>query len=123
MLMLSHHSFFNLIPLLFCIFYIYSIWLIFEKAGEAGWKAIIPIYNNYILIKIAGHPWWFLLLLFVPFVNFFIIFIIFLSLSRKFGHDVGFALGLLFLGFIFIPILAFNDDIYNPHANGALDSL
>lgn len=124
MFMLTHQSpFFHLLPLLICIFYIYSLWSIFEKAGEPGWKAIIPIYNNYILIKIAGHPWWFLILFFIPFVNLVVFFIVFLSLSRKFGHDVGFAIGLFFLGFIFIPILAFNDDVYNPNASGALNNL
>lgn len=28
-------------------------WRIFTKAGEAGWKSIIPIYGDYISYKIA----------------------------------------------------------------------
>lgn len=28
-------------------------WKLFEKAGEEGWKALIPIYNLYILFKIT----------------------------------------------------------------------
>ena len=32
------------------------MWLIFEKAGEAGWKSIIPIYNLYIMLEIIGLP-------------------------------------------------------------------
>lgn len=27
------------------------LWKIFEKTGEAGWKAIIPVYNIYIIFK------------------------------------------------------------------------
>ncbi len=34
-------------------------WKIFEKAGQPGWKALIPIYNVYILYKIVGmQGWW-----------------------------------------------------------------
>ena len=32
---------------------IVSMWKIFEKSNEKGWKALIPIYNLYILYKIA----------------------------------------------------------------------
>ena len=34
-------------------------WRIFEKAGEKGWKALIPIYDLYILFKICGIKKWF----------------------------------------------------------------
>ena len=44
------------------IFYIFTViagWKIFEKAGEKGWKALIPIYNFYLLYKIVGMKNWF----------------------------------------------------------------
>ena len=44
------------------IFYILTViasWKILEKAGEPGWKALIPIYNVYILYKIVGMKNWF----------------------------------------------------------------
>ena len=31
-------------------------WLMFMKAGEAGWKSIIPVYNTYTAYKIAWTP-------------------------------------------------------------------
>lgn len=40
--------------LYFFAFKIVSLWFIFVKAGEEGWKAIIPYYNSYIQFKIAG---------------------------------------------------------------------
>lgn len=46
---------------------IVAMWKIFEKAGEAGWKAIIPIYNIYIMYKIAWMKNWFWWMLLVPF--------------------------------------------------------
>ena len=38
---------------------IISTWKILEKAGEKGWKALIPIYNVYLLYKIVGIKKWF----------------------------------------------------------------
>src|SRR5215475_7371788 len=44
-------------------------WKLFVKAGHPGWACLIPFYNIYILLKIAGRPGWWLLLLLIPFVN------------------------------------------------------
>ncbi len=38
-----------------CVLAIVAMWLLFEKAGEGGWKAIIPIYNLYTLFKLAWN--------------------------------------------------------------------
>jgi hypothetical protein len=43
------------------------MWKIFEKAGEAGWKSIIPIYNVYIMYKIVGMKNWFWYSILIPF--------------------------------------------------------
>ena len=50
----------SIFSLAIAILMIIAMWKIFEKAGEKGWKAIIPIYNNYILFKIAWKkaPFW-----------------------------------------------------------------
>lgn len=89
---------------------IISLWKIFAKAGQPGWAAIIPIYNYYIWCKIVGRPGWWVLLLIVCFPIFFIILCI--DLAKSFGHGVGFALGLIFLGIIFFPVLAFGGSQY-----------
>lgn len=44
------------------VFYVLTViasWKIFEKAGEKGWKALIPIYNTYIMYKITNMTGWF----------------------------------------------------------------
>ena len=91
-----------------------GMWKAFEKAGQPGWGAIIPIYNFYLMLKIGGKPWWWLLLLLVPLVNLFVIIAMYIGIARNFGHGVLFGLGLTFLGFIFWPVLGFNDDQYRP---------
>ena len=106
---------------------IVAMWKLFKKAGEPGWKAIIPIYNNYIYFKIAGVPslFWILIVVSVLSVvpNNIIVDIALIltmviniyqahSLSKAFGHGVGYTLGLLFLNLIFIFILGFGSSEY-----------
>jgi len=87
-------------------------WYMFEKAGEPGWAAIIPVYNLLIGIKIAGKPWWYILLLMIPVVNLVILIITLDGLSKSFGKSSGFTVGLFFLRWIFIPILGFGKAVY-----------
>jgi hypothetical protein len=98
------------------LFYIVSMWKVFEKAGQPGWASIVPIYNAIVLLQIAQKPIWWILLYFIPIVNIVISVIVLHNISKNFGHDVGFTLGLIFLGFIFFPILAFGDSQYRPTA-------
>lgn len=94
------------------VFYIFCMWKVFVKAGKPGWAAIIPIYNTLVMLEIVGRPWWYLLLLLVPVVNIVIGIMILFDLAKVFGKGTGFGFGLLFLSFIFIPILAFGDARY-----------
>ena len=106
--------------LAFVVFLVVCQWKIYTKAGQPGWACIIPIYNYYILLKIVGKPGWWLLLLLIPFVN--IIFAIWVTnmLSKSFGKDEGFTVGLLLLGIVFYPILAFGSARYlGPYGDAA----
>jgi hypothetical protein len=90
-----------------------GLWKTFAKAGQPGWGVLIPLYNLYLMVKIAGRPgWWFILLL-IPFVNIIISIILAVDIARCFGKGVGFALGLIFLPFIFYPVLGFGAAEYN----------
>jgi hypothetical protein len=103
---------FMLLWLAFVVFLIAAQWKVFEKAGQPGWACIIPIYNIIVLLKIVGKPsWWFLLFL-IPGVN--LVFAIWTInlLSKSFGKDEGFTIGLLILGFIFYPVLGFGSARY-----------
>lgn len=102
---------FVLFILLFVIFLIAAQWRVFEKAGQPGWAAIIPIYNIYIMTKIAGKPGYWVLLVFLPVVNLVILIWLYNMISKSFGKDEGFTVGLILLGFIFWPILGFSRSI------------
>lgn len=94
------------------VFLIAAQWKVFVKAGQPGWAAIIPIYNIYIMTKIGGKPGIWTLFCLIPFVN--IVFSIWLlnMVSKSFGKDEGFTVGLLLLGIIFWPILGFGSAKY-----------
>ncbi len=66
------------------------------------------------MIKVAGKPGWWLVLYFVPIVNIVIEILIALGIARNFGKGTGFGAGIIFLPFIFIPILAFGSATYQP---------
>lgn len=106
----------GMIPLvvagLLLLLFIATFWKIFEKAGEAGWKSLVPFYNLFIMLRIAGKPWWWFLLFFVPLVNIIINLLWCLALAQKFGKSQLFGVGLFFLGFICFPILAFDKSTY-----------
>ena len=89
-----------------------GMWKVFQKAGKPGWAAIIPIYNIIILLEITGKPIWWIVLYFIPIVNFVVALIVSIELAKRFGKGLGFGLGIALLPFIFYPILGFGDASY-----------
>lgn len=120
----------SLIGLAIAIVSIIGMWKMFTKAGEEGWKAIIPVYNVYTLCKIIGvSPWWILIIFgagvlsAIPILGILIglaetvasIYfgiLVAKSTANAFGKDTGFAVGLYFLGPIFYCILGFGKAKY-----------
>jgi hypothetical protein len=102
----------GIIGVLLALLFIICWWKIFTKAGKPGWAVLIPFYNFYLMLQIAGKPGWWLVLLFIPIVNAVIAILMIIGLAQNFGKGTGFILGLIFLGIIFIPILAFGDSRY-----------
>jgi hypothetical protein len=84
-----------------------GIWKVFVKGGQPGWACIVPIFNLICFIKIAGKEWWWLLLCLIPGVNIVVAIILAVAISRNFGKGGGFAAGLIFLPWIFYPVLGF----------------
>ena len=122
--------------ILFCffyiIFYVVVLWKVAVKAGYEGWELLIPIYSNYILMKIAGLDiYWFLasiflgiltplfegytiILILIYIFSLYVSFMYSYSLAKKFNKGLGFGLGIFLLNPIFMPILAFsNKCVYN----------
>ena len=91
---------------------IVSVWKVFEKAGQPGWAALVPIYNLYIMVVIAKKEAWWIVLFLIPIVNWVAAIIINIEIAKKFGKDTGFGIGMALLGIVFWPLLAFSDAQY-----------
>jgi len=100
------------IELAIVVLLIVALWKIFGKAGEAGWKSIIPIYNTYILFKIVTGNGWKMLFMLIPLFNFVYGIMFCFKLAKAFGKGTGFGFGLLFLPNIFTLILGFGSASY-----------
>ena len=94
------------------ILVIAGMWKVFTKAGKPGWAAIIPIYNLIVLLQIAGKPLWWIVLFCIPIVNFVVAVMVLINVAKAFGKGTGFAIGMLLLGPIFIPMLGFGSAQY-----------
>ncbi|MDD5098983.1 MAG: DUF5684 domain-containing protein [Candidatus Colwellbacteria bacterium] len=111
-----------IVSLILSILIIAGMWKVFVKAGKPGWASIIPIYNIVVMLQIAGmSPWLAILpvLMIIPIVNivvgiawFVISIILSVKISKVFGKPSVYALGLIFLPFIFYPVLGFGKAQY-----------
>lgn len=106
----------------FLVLLIASYWKMFTKAGEDGWKSIIPVYNTWVLAEISGRPgWWALIILLasIPIINFVAAIpalvlwvLISIDLAKSFGKDPVFSIVLLLVPFVGYPMLAFGKAQY-----------
>lgn len=110
------------IALVIVVLQIVANWKLFTKAGEKGWKALIPFYNTAILYKISGmSPWLALLYIgyLIPVINV-IVAVVFtilrlyqpINLAKGFKKSTGFTVGLIMLPFIFNLILGLGSSEY-----------
>jgi hypothetical protein len=108
-----------IIGVLLSVFLIVCGWKVFAKAGQPGWAVLIPLYNLYIWLKIAGRPgWWmipWIVLSFVPILNLATMvlgIIVTIDICKAFGKSAGFMVLMILLPFIGLPILAFGSATY-----------
>lgn len=99
----------SLVILAVVVLMLAAMWKVFERAGEHGWAVLVPIYNLYVLCRVAGmSPWWMLAAI-IPFVNIIFMFASSIGVAQRFGKGVGYGFGLALLPFIFWPMLAWGD--------------
>lgn len=104
-------------------------WKIFTKAGEKGWKSLIPIYNSVVLFKIAGlSPLWIFgyFASIIPVIGWIAVLgltiYLMYNLAKAFGKDSAFTVGLVLLNTIFMMILAFGKSEYQLNKNNTANS-
>lgn len=127
-----------LIALLWYVLLAAGLWKMFEKAGEAGWKALIPFYNLYILFKISwqssifwglalcmiggaalygfGSAYGSMMMVYISYaltlIGAIIKAVLCYNISLAYGHGLGWFIGLYFFDSIFIMLLGFGSSRY-----------
>ena len=120
-----------LIPVLIAaILVIIAKFKMYKKAGEEGWKCLIPYYNTWTECKFVGlnTNWVWILLgttlisgffedaaiisLAASIITLYFNVLLSVSVAQSFGKDTGFGIGLLFLPFVFYPIIGFGKAEY-----------
>lgn len=101
---------------------IIGMWKIFTKAGEAGWKSLIPFYNIAIMFKISGMSPYLVFVylgLFIPIINVFaaIAITIFdlyqkINICKAFKKTTGFTVAMIMVPFIANLILGLGSSQY-----------
>ncbi len=99
----------TILLLIIILFPMLNYW-IFNEAGVEGYKALIPFYNYYVWLKVIEKPWWWLLLMLVPFINMFMIMLMLVKTAVSYGkYKLGDqALSVLF-PLVYIPYLGISD--------------
>lgn len=99
------------VTLIFSFLLMFCTYNIFDKAGKKASNSYIPVYNLLILLDIVELSRMYFLLLLLPVVNVFVIFLIMYRLSIVFHTSKAFALGLILFAIIFLPMLNFSKDL------------
>lgn len=89
-----------------------GLWKSFEKAGIAGWKTLVPLYNIYLLVKIAGSSGWLILGFFIPIINIFVPVYIYYRFARNFGKGKLFSVFTGLLPYFAVPVIGFDSSNY-----------
>ena len=125
------------------VFYYVGVWKLYKKAGRPGWNAIVPFYNDFVLVEMVGLKWyWFLIDIIVSIASSFasgllywllwLVSIgvkvnIFYNMSKKFGKDAGWIVLMTLFSGIMLPIYGYNKAVWNANApvtpNGLIDGL
>ncbi len=86
-------------------------WKLYKAAGEAPWKALVPVYNAIVLLKIIHRPKWWVLLLFLPVINLMIFMVFWIDTVKHFGKSktIDSVLAVVTLGF-YIYIINYQSD-------------
>jgi hypothetical protein len=95
-----------LLSILVYIFYAYCLSILLERSGQTGWWAFIPILNFVGLLRAVKMSSWLVIVAIIPVVNLILHVIVWLKVAHNFKHGTGFAVGLILLPVIFLPLLA-----------------
>ncbi len=99
------------------LFSAFALMAIAKKTNTPnGWLGFIPIGNLYLMTQLAKLPWWWILLLFVPFANIIAGIYIWWKIAERLGKPGWWSLLLLIpiVNIVIIAIMAWGKDTAAP---------
>lgn len=98
------------LPVAFTLIAVFA-WPVFVKAGEPGWKTLVPFYNLYVWLQIINKPLWWYIFLIIPFINVFMIMLMLVELAKCFKKYDLWEQGIAVLfPFVYLPYLGLSAD-------------
>ena len=90
-----------LFALLLQVVHFLGTWKLYKAAGEQAWKAIVPVYNAVVFLKILHRPKWWVVLLFFPVINLMMFMVLWVDTAKHFGKNkpIDGVIAILSLGF------------------------
>ena len=125
------------------IIYVIGLWKMFKKAGKKGWEAIIPFYNSWVYVEIAGLNWWYFLFIIsgtivtlidldelTPLCSLASLVVMFFcnyNIVKRIHKDLGYAILMTLFPYVMIPIIGLSKNIVWDNgiavsANGPIDN-
>lgn len=88
---------------------LFGLWFVFKKAGLAPWKALVPLYNIVVWIKMCGKSWRWYLYFLIPAINVFTFLLLVVETAKVFRrYNFWEQTAAVIFPWIYLPILGLN---------------
>ena len=97
---------YNILLVLYFVGTIVGLWFVFRKAGVAPWKALVPVYNIVVWVKMCNKKWTWYIYFLIPAINVFMFLLMVVETAKVF-HRYSFWEQLLAVIFpwVYLPVL------------------
>lgn len=114
-----------LVVLVIVVIAITAMWKLFSKAGEPGWKSLIPVYSSWVFLRLGNQAGWWALVAFIPFVN--IVSAVFMiiaayNIALKLGKESWYVVLYILLPLVWMLILGFDKSTWKENTAGIVPS-
>ncbi len=109
---------YDILLILYFVGCVFGLWFVFKKAGVEPWKALIPIYNIVVWIKVCGKNWRWYIYFLIPAINIFTFLLMVVETAKVF-HRYGFweqTFAVIF-PWIYLPLVGLNHFEYHDPTN------
>lgn len=109
------------------IFHLWLFYRLFQKAGQAGWKALVPIYNMVVFLRLGGFSGWWLAINLLPVVGQLIFSVVLIlaayNITLNFNKPAWYIIIYLFFQIVWEILIVFDKTaVWNPYAPGKITS-